>query len=224
MSKKIVVDIETVGRDFETFDDMSKEYLLKYAETEEEIQEAKDGLSFSPVTGEIVAIGMLNPDTSKGAVYFQAGESPPEPFEENDIQFVSDTETGVINRFWDTVKHYDKVITFNGRGFDAPYIMIRSAIHKIKPTKDLMPNRYNSASHVDLFDQLTFYGAVRKKFSLHMWCIAFGIKSPKEEGVSGLDVKNLFHDGKYTDIAKYCVGDLYATKELFEYWDKYIRI
>jgi DNA polymerase elongation subunit (family B) len=224
MSKKIVVDIETVGKDFESFDDMSKEYLLKFAETEQEIQEAKDGLAFSPLTGEIVAIGVLNPDTSKGAVFFQAGETPPEQFEEDNIQFIPDTEAGVIKRFWDAVRHYDKIITFNGRGFDAPFIMIRSAIHKISPTKDLMPNRYSAASHVDLLDQLTFYGSVRRKFSLHMWCRAFGIKSPKEEGVSGLDVKNLFHDGKYLDIAKYCVGDLYATKALFEYWDEYIRL
>ena len=42
MPKKIIIDIETIGRDFESFDEMSKEYLLKYAETEEKIQEAKD--------------------------------------------------------------------------------------------------------------------------------------------------------------------------------------
>jgi DNA polymerase elongation subunit (family B) len=225
MSKKIVVDIETIGKDFDSFDDMSKEYLLKYAETEEEIAEAKEALAFSPLTGEIVAIGMLNPDTSKGAVFFRAGDNPPEEFEEHDIKFVPDTEEGTLKRFWEAVKHYDQIITFNGRGFDAPFIMTRSAIHRIKQTKDLMPNRYSTTtSHVDLLDQLTFYGSVRRKFSLHMWCKAFGIKSPKEEGVTGHEVKNLFEEGKYIEIAKYCVGDLHATKELFTYWDKYIRV
>ncbi|MEK7271880.1 MAG: 3'-5' exonuclease, partial [Nitrospirota bacterium] len=61
------------------------------------------------------------------------------------------------------------------------------------------------------------------KFNLHMWCKAFGIKSPKEDGVTGLEVKNLFEEGKYIEIAKYCLGDLYATKELFGYWDKFIK-
>jgi hypothetical protein len=85
-----------------------------------------------------------------------------------------------------------------------------------------MPNRYH-LSHTDLLDLLTFYGAVRRKFSLHMWCKAFGIESPKEEGVSGYEVHDLFQQQEYLTIAKYCAGDLYATKELFEYWEKYIK-
>ncbi len=222
MSRKIVIDIETIGKDFESFDDMTKEYLLKFAETEDQIKEAKDSLAFSPLTGEIVAIGMLNPDTKRGAVFFQAPDNAPEPFEEEGIQFISDTEAGILQRFWEAVKNYDQVITFNGRAFDAPFIMIRSAVHGIKPTKDLMNNRY-SPSHIDLFDHLSFFGAVRRKFSLHMWCKAFGIKSPKEEGVTGLEVKTLFNDGKYIEIARYCRGDLYATKELFDRWNKFVR-
>jgi 3'-5' exonuclease len=223
VTKKLVVDIETIGKDFDSFDDMSKEYLLKFADTEEKIDEAKEGLAFSPLTGEIVAIGILNPDTGKGAVYFQSPDTPQDALRENGIEFVSDSEAGILNRFWEAVKHYDQIITFNGRGFDAPYLIIRSAIHKITPTKDIMPNRYSASSHVDLLDQLTFYGSVRRKFGLHMWCKAFGIKSPKDEGVTGHAVKDLFNQRRHLDIARYCVGDLHATKELFEYWDKFVR-
>ncbi|RJQ51438.1 MAG: 3'-5' exonuclease [Nitrospiraceae bacterium] len=222
MSKKIVIDIETVGRDFESLDNISKEYLLKYAETEEDVKAAKEGLGFSPLTGEIVAIGMLNPETNNGAVYFQSPEILQEPLKENGIEFVPDTEAGILRRFWEAVRHYDQIITFNGRGFDAPFIILRSAIHKIKPAKELMPARY-SLSHVDLLDVLTYYGSVRRKFSLHMWCKAFGIKSPKEDGVSGYEVRDLFLKREYLTIARYCTGDLYATKELFEYWNEYVR-
>lgn len=222
MPKKLVIDIETIGKDFESLDEISKEYLLKFAESEDDIRAAKEGLGFSPLTGEIVAIGMLNPDTNNGAVYYQSPEVAQEPLKEDGIEYIADTEEGILRRFWEAVKHYDKIITFNGRGFDAPFIMLRSAVHKIKPTKELMPNRYN-LSHTDLIDLLTFYGAVRRKFSLHMWCKAFDIKSPKEEGVSGYEVNDLFKSGQYLRIAKYCVGDLYATKELFEYWNEYIK-
>jgi DNA polymerase elongation subunit (family B) len=222
MSRRLVIDIETVGKDFESLDPISQEYLLKYAGTEEDVKAAKEGLGFSPLTGEIVAIGMLNPDTDNGAVYFQSPEILQEPLKEDGIEFVADTEAGILRRFWEAVRHYDQVITFNGRGFDAPFILVRSAMHKIRPTRDLMPTRY-SLSHVDLIDVLTFYGAVRRKFSLHMWCKAFGIKSPKEEGVTGYEVSDLFRQGEYLTIAKYCVGDLYATKELFEYWNEYIK-
>jgi hypothetical protein len=222
MPRKIVIDIETTGKDFDSLDDISKEYLLKYAQTEDEIRAVKEGMGFSPLTGEIIAIGMLNPDTNNGAVYFQSPEVLQEPLQEDGIEYIADTETGILRRFWDTVRHYDQVITFNGRGFDAPFLIIRSAVHTVQPTKDLMPNRYN-LSHADLLDLLTFYGAVRRKFSLHMWCKAFGIGSPKEEGVSGYEVHELFQRQQYLTIARYCVGDLYATKELFEYWEKYIR-
>ncbi|RJQ20287.1 MAG: 3'-5' exonuclease [Nitrospiraceae bacterium] len=219
---RIIIDIETIGRDFDSLDEISREYLLKYAESEDDIRAAKEGLGFSPLTGEIVAIGMLNPETGNGAVYFQSPEVLHEPLKEDGIEFIADTEPGILRRFWEAVKHYDQVITFNGRGFDAPFLILRSAIHKIRPTKELMPNRYH-LSHTDLLDLLTFYGAVRRKFSLHMWCMALGIKSPKEDGVTGYEVNNLFKQGQYLTIARYCVGDLHATKELFEYWNSYVR-
>ncbi|HBH61083.1 MAG TPA: 3'-5' exonuclease [Nitrospiraceae bacterium] len=222
MPKKIVIDIETIGKDFDSFDETTKEYLLKYAETEDDVKAAKEGLGFSPLTGEVVAIGMLNPDTGRGAVYYQSPDVLQEPLEEEGIEYVADTEPGILRRFWETVRHYDQIITFNGRGFDAPFLLLRSAIHKIEPTKELMPNRYN-LSHCDLMDVLTFYGAVRRKFSLHMWCRAFGIKSPKEEGVSGHEVPELFKQQQYLTIARYCVGDLYATKALFEFWERYVK-
>jgi len=222
MSKNLVIDIETIGMDFDSFDATTRDYLLKYTETEEEAAAVKEGLGLSPLTGEIVAIGMLNPDSNKGAVYYQSPDVMQENMEIEGIEYIADTEAGILGRFWEAVKHYDRVITFNGRMFDAPYILMRSAVHKLHPTKDLMPNRY-SLSHCDLLDLLTFYGAVRRKFSLHMWCKAFNIKSPKEAGVTGNEVPGLFKQGKFLQIAKYCAGDLYATKELYEYWDKYIR-
>jgi hypothetical protein len=107
--------------------------------------------------------------------------------------------------------------------------MIRSAIHKIKPTKNLLSNRYLSsqfvnAKHIDLCDQLSFYGTVRKKNNLHVACRAFGIESPKDNGVSGDDVAGLFKEKKYVDIARYNVGDLVATQKLYEYWKDYLSI
>ena len=79
-------------------------------------------------------------------------------------------------------------------------------------------------THLDLLDRLTFFGAVRRKGGLHMWCRAFGIKSPKSEGVSGEDVAQLFKDKEYMKIAEYCFDDVLATEKLYEYWEKYINI
>ena len=219
---RILFDIETAGFDFESFEEPVRDYLLKWAETEEEKTEVKESLSFYPLTGEIVSIGMLNPDTGKGAVFFQNNNDPVLPFEEDGIRYESGNEQEILCKFWDTVKSYQQFITFNGRCFDCPFIMVRSAVHKIKPTRDLLPNRYGD-SHIDLLDQLTFYGAMRRRFSLDMWCRTFGIKSPKDCGITGYDVKNLYRSGRGLDIARYCAGDLRATAELFFVWENHIR-
>lgn len=219
---RVIFDIETIGADFDTLDKNQQEYLLRHADSEEEAEEVKENLGLYPLTGEIVTIGMLNPDTLKGSVYFQALGEGILPFEEDGIRYEMGTERDIVQKFWETIKNYDQFITFNGRSFDCPYIIIRSAVNRLRPTRDLMPNRYNGP-HIDLLDQLTFFGASRRRFSLDMWCRALGIKSPKEEGITGLDVKKLFKDGRFIDIARYCVRDLFATKELLYYWGKYIR-
>jgi hypothetical protein len=76
--------------------------------------------------------------------------------------------------------------------------------------------------HVDLQDQLTFYGAVHRRPSLHLFCRAFGIESPKANGVAGDDVAKLFRDKKFRDIATYNAGDVTATTELYKQWVTYL--
>jgi len=229
--QKLVFDIETIGIDFESLDKISQEYLLQYAESEEEEEETKERLGFYPLTGEVVAIGILNPDTNRGAVYLRKtnNQQPITNNIENGILLETGTEKEILEKFWETIKPYNYFISFNGRVFDAPFLMIRSAILGIKPSKNLLSNRYlNSqkydAVHVDLLDQLTFYGITRKKFNLHFWTKAFGIKSPKEEGITGDDVSRLYKEGKILEIAKYNLGDLKATKELYEKWNNYLNL
>lgn len=221
--KRIVFDIETVGEDFELLDDPAKEYFLKFADTAQKVREAKDSLSFYPLTAQIVAIGMLDVQSAEGAVYFQSGIKAEEKFKEGSITFISGSEKEILGHFWNQLKRYDQFISFNGRVFDCPFIMLRSAMNCVRTTKNLMPYRYTHNCHVDLADQLGFYGAMYRKFSLHMWCKAFGIHSPKEEGVTGLQVKGLFKEGHFREIAQYCMRDVQATKELYRYWEEYLR-
>lgn len=219
---RIIFDIETFGRDFDSLDASTQEYLLRYAETESEQEEIKDRLSLHPQTAEIIAIGLLDPGTGKGSVFFQTSGDPLLPFEEENIRFETGTEQEIIGKFWRIIKDHKQFVTFNGRSFDCPFLMVRSAVHRIQPTRDLMPNRYHDV-HIDLLDQLSFLGASRRKFSLDMWCRTFGIKSPKEEGITGYEVRDLYKSGKHIDIARYCAGDLRATSELLSIWEKYIR-
>lgn len=223
---KLVFDIETVGEDFDGLDHATQEILTRAYQ--DSLEELKAGLGFSPLTGQIVAIGVLDCEKNKGVVYYQAPGAKEKESEAEGITFKPVTEKEMLEQFWAGAKNYNEFITFNGRAFDAPFLMIRSAVHGIKPTKDLMLNRYtnyqqSACRHIDLFDQLSFYGAMRKKGSLHLWSRAFGIKSPKADGVTGDDVGRLFKEKKFLDIARYNVGDLRATKALYEQWEKYLK-
>lgn len=222
--KNVVIDIETAGCDFDSLDEISKEFLLKYTEDEQQRKEVKEGLSFYPLTAQVVAIGMAEADSDKNFVLFQNLKQQDEPLKEKDVEFIPmKDEKQLLRVFWSKLKDYQKIITFNGRGFDCPFLMIRSAINEVKPSKNLMPNRYSSDMHIDLLDRLTFYGSMRRRFNLHMWCKAFGISSPKEGEVKGYQVKDLFKEGKFLEIARYCLDDIIATKKLFSYWEKYLN-
>jgi len=237
MSPKLIFDIETIGEDWDAMDKTSQKALTYWLKKEAYSEEAyatamanvKNELGFSPYTGQIVAIGVLEVETNKGAVYYQAPEKAQEDFEEDGIKYKVLSEKEMLEKFWQGAINYTEFVSFNGRGFDVPFLMIRSAIHGIKPTKDLMSNRYLSsqkfnALHIDLMDQLTFYGAVQRRPKLHMVCRAFGIKSPKDDGVDGDEVNPLFKAREYLKIAKYNAADLRATSEVFMKWNEYINI
>ena len=219
---RVVIDIETLGFPFESFDEVRQEYLLKFAETDAEREEAVRKLSLYPTTAQIIAIGMLNPDTNHGKVIFQAEERIDTFSEDEQVHFVSCSEEEILGQFWNDVTKYDQFVTFNGRGFDCPFLLLRSAILRIKPSRNLMPYRYDASIHCDLLDQLTFYGATRK-FSLDFYCKSFGIESPKSHGITGLDLGRLFGEKRFRDIADYCLGDVRATAELFRRWEENLK-
>jgi len=232
----LVFDIETVGEDFDTLDETSQDVLTRWIKKESDSKEEygaalsdlKSGMGFSPLTGSIVAIGIRDVERAKSAVYFQLSPQGKEKsFEEGDCKYEVMTEKEMLQKFWDVVEKYDTFVTFNGRAFDVPFLMVRSAVHKIRPSKNLIGNCYlnyhpSNARHIDLLDQLTFYGAMRKKGSLHLWCRTFGIESPKAQGVDGDDVKALFDQGKGADIARYNARDLQATASLYEQYTAFL--
>jgi len=222
MPARCVFDIETLGMPFDSFDEAQQTYLLHGADTPEKQQEAIEKLSLHNLTSRVIAIAMLNPDTDRGKVLYESPTRESWTDANGTVEFIGTDESGLLQEFWRDIARYDQVITFNGRGFDAPFVMIRSAILSVKASCNLMPPRYNAREHCDLLEQLTFYGATRK-FNLDFYCKAFGIKSPKSEGITGLSLRELHEKGEYRAIAKYCLGDVVATAELFRRWNKHLN-
>ncbi len=227
---KIVFDIETVGVDFESLAESQQEYLLRYAgkEKDPEARRVKEDdairyLSLYPFTSEIAAIALLNVDTERTLVLYNCNEEDESQAGEKKIKYKSTNETEMLELFWSYIKRAEKIISFNGRQFDLPFLMLRSAVLKVKPSRNFLKNRFEHKDHIDLLDKFTFSGLIRK-FNLDFYCRTFGIESPKTHGITGMDVKELFYSGKVREIAVYCADDVRATYELYKLWKEFLNI
>jgi DNA polymerase elongation subunit (family B) len=237
----LVFDIETSAQSLENFDEAQQEYLFREADKLADAT-AKDAkreeitrfMSLWPFTSQIVCIAMLNAETQRGQSIYVADDFEDNQAEdplaasklgEDGVKFIPCAdETELLTQFWDVAKKYDSVVTFNGRGFDVPFIYLRSALLNVPISKkNWLGYRYAVEPHCDLAEQFTFYsvsgrdGAARR-FNLDFYCKAFGIESPKSAGVTGMDVSTLMAEGKFRDIAEYCLRDVCATVELYKIW------
>lgn len=228
----LVFDIETSSLPLDRFDEAQQEYLFRECgkltdETERNTRRAEIGRQCSlwPFTAQVVCIAMLNAESSRGQVLFTAEEFEEDPAEAGPVEFVPCMdETELLTAFWDVAKHYESIVTFNGRGFDVPFIYLRSAVLNVPITrKEWLGYRYQTDPHCDLAEQLTFYGVsgrdgAARRFNLDFYCKAFGIESPKAQGVTGNDVGALLEAGRFRDIAEYCLRDVRATVLLYQIW------
>jgi len=228
----LVFDIETSALPLENFDDAQREYLFREAEKiadasarDTKRAEIKQFMSLWPFTSQVVCVAMLNADTQHGQVLFTAEDFEEVEEENAPVKFIPCAdETELLTQFWDAAKHYDSVVTFNGRGFDVPFIYLRSALLNMPISKkNWLGYRFATEPHCDLAEQFTFYsvsgrdGAARQ-FNLDFYCKAFGIESPKSHGVTGTDVGVLLAEKKFREIAEYCLRDVRATVELYKIW------
>lgn len=229
---KLVFDIETTALPLANFDEVQQEYLLREVEKIPEEaaratkrEEVLRQFSLWPFTAQVVCIAMVNADSQRGQVLFIADDFEEEAVEGGPVEFMPCAdELELLTAFWDVAKHYDEIVTFNGRGFDVPFLYLRSAVLNVPISKkNWLGYRFATEPHCDLAEQLTFYGVsgrdgAARRFNLDFYCKAFGIDSPKAHGVTGMDVGKLMAEGKFRAIAEYCLRDVRATVELYRIW------
>ncbi|MBU6408859.1 MAG: ribonuclease H-like domain-containing protein [Verrucomicrobia bacterium] len=228
----LVFDIETSALPLEHFDEAQQEYLFRECEKiadetgrEARRAELRQMCNLWPFTAQVVCIAMLNVETQRGQSLFIADDFQEEVDDVAPVKFIPCAdEAELLEQFWDAAKSFNAVVTFNGRGFDVPFVYLRSAILNVPISKkNWLGYRFATEPHCDLAEQFTFYnvsgrdGAARR-FNLDFYCKAFGIESPKSHGVTGGDVNTLMSEGKFRDIAEYCLRDVRATAALYKIW------
>lgn len=214
--KTMVFDIETVGKKFEDLDEVEQDYLinnLEKGEVDKEVAKKKTGLY--SIFGMVCAIGAYNPNTKKGIVLL-LGDNELKPEKENYTYKIFKTEKDLLIGFWEIAKEYELFVTYNGDTFDFPYLQIRSGINRVKVPFEI--KKWGGDKFVDLQNKIR----QSHGFKLEMLCKAFGIDNPKEAGVHGGDVNDLFENKDFQKIADYVARDAFSTSELYLIWDEYM--
>ena len=231
--KILVFDLEVAAHDFEThFDQDMKDYLLQYAKDDEMKERMIRDLVFNSFTSELVAISMWDLNDEKGCVLVNCEKEPVLQPAREAMTFVQGTEKEIVEQFWKIIaaKNYNLFITFNGREFDCPYIMLKSFELNVKPTFNLMQGSDFTFRdyHIDLLKEFTFNRhsptGARRKYSLDFYCKRLGVKAPKGEGVSGEMITELYKNREYKKIADYAAEDAIAEGELFKIWNQYLNL
>jgi len=217
ISKTMVFDIETVGKKFEELDEVEQDYLLNNLEkATEDKEEAKTKTGLYSIFGKVCAIGAFNPGTKKGIVLL-IGENELVPEKENYSYKIFETEKELLTEFWKIAKEYELFVTYNGDGFDFPYLLIRSGINRVKVPFEI--KKWGSDKFIDLQKKIL---QGNRPFKLEILCKEFGVENPKEAGVHGGDVNQLFDNKDFQKIADYVARDAYSTTELYLIWKEYM--
>lgn len=113
-------------------------------------------------------------------------------------------------------RHMTCVIGHNVAGFDLRFLVQRFIVNQIRPPAVIL--RAASARPWEsekVFDTMVQWNPERdKRASLAKLCLALGIESPKGE-IDGSNVAQHVAAGRIADVAKYCEGDVAATREVY---------
>jgi 3'-5' exonuclease len=218
MPNTIAFDIEVAGFPWEEVDEITRGYLLN-REKDPQLRDAvPERTALYPGLGKIIAIGMWLVADDRGLILLEGRDAKMHEWEKvPHSQIFRGDERAVLGKFWEIVstgRSRPRLVSFNGRAYDGPLLMIRSAQLGVRCERDLMPYRYDVREHCDLSDVLRFFGSWRESYSLDYWCRRFDVESPKGS-IDGSQIARAYRDGRIDDIGEYCLRDVRATAELY---------
>ncbi len=211
----LVFDIETVpATDKRQLPTTVAEALGKYAERKEMDTQAAMGLS--PFFGKVISLALGEGETHIDDQKVTVLLVPPPGQEDKDYpDWVRPmSEPDLLRAFWVLANAATTVVSFNGRGFDVPFLVTRSLVHEIPARVDLLGNRYALRPHLDLYQILTQGRYGGGPSNLDTICWALDIKSPKGE-MDGSMVASAYEQGNAEDIATYNRADVTATTRVY---------
>ena len=164
--------------------------------------------------------------------YQSPGNSKEKEIEEDGIKFKSMPEKEMLQKPFGTAqKEYDEFVSFNGRMFPMRRSLQFAAQFTACDRRAICLSEqvYVAAAwrEAHRLARPTFILRSDAPAGLALSCGAAAFRHQGEVREGDISWRRreqgLFKAKKYLDIARYNVGDLYATKELYEHWKAYLR-
>ncbi len=201
-----IPDIELVKKNYE----ITKDDEILICEEAFLAQEKKTGSQFLPIPfHQVVTISAVI--TDENGSFRKVGT-------------FKGSEEEIIDSFFKYIdKKQPKLISFNGRSFDMPMLLVRALKYNLSIPAyfdntnkwENYRNRYSEDFHTDLIEVLGNYGAAR---GLKLDTLSQMAGLPGKYDVSGDEVYKLYFNKEYKKIEEYCESDVLNTYWL---WLKY---
>lgn len=224
----IVIDIETVPIPLEEMTPWMQEYCMRefsgvpkttkdpakraiLMQDPEAMAKSIKSRSVSPYMNKIIAIGMIVGVDS--TIDYTTGNRR----RMRKMAWCSLDERDLLMRFWHVINRDGiDICTFNGKAFDIPTILNRTAFHKIKPKRILESalRRGLTYPHCDLAEFLA-HGAYGTYLSLEFWSNYYGIRNSKSD-FNGSMVYGAIESGDYERVRRYVLEDCETLLELYK--------
>jgi predicted PolB exonuclease-like 3'-5' exonuclease len=211
----LVFDIETVpGVDLSAVPDAVVKAVARAAERSGNDGDEGKVMSLSPYYGKVVSLAFGDADTDTVTTLVV-----PPPGREHDplpanVRAMSEAE--LLRSFWHLADAAELVVSFNGRGFDVPFLVTRSLILGVPARVDLISSPFSLRPHLDLYRVLGHGRGGLGGASLDVICWALGVDSPKGE-LDGSMVAPTYARGDIEAIAAYNAADVRATAAVFRH-------
>ena len=198
--KTIILDIETQA-DESMIDLLPEPKIDSRLKDEEKIETAINEarakqvseMALSPLWGKIACVGLYN-------------------LEDDTFEFISGDEKSILEKIMPLFMKY-RVVTYNGKGFDIPFIFKRAFKYNMGKMDllKLLTNKYKSELHVDIMADFCEFGKFEKLDTLAR--VYLGTKKVDFDVTT---IKDLVKTPKgLKQLKEYCKQDVMITKDLY---------
>lgn len=195
--KKFYFDIETLPAEEDKHEILKKLYEKKKEKnpkTRQTLEEYLEDTNFGGAFGRIFCICYAIDDGS--------------------VESLSGDERELLEKFWKLIADVDQFVGHNILEFDLKFIMQRSIILKVKPTRPIDFRKYQKVPIYDIMHEWTNWG--REGVTMDALAHAMGIPSSKDGGIDGSQVHEFYKNSKHKEIIDYCCRDVEVTRAIYK--------